>query len=94
MSSSVTVSIRELRSALDRVLAEVERRHGSDIDLGADHYWSVASPAAFDVHADLSNDDVIVGQLSDDLDAMREMLRAEPEECVPWHGLEHLVSCV
>src|SRR4051812_17025083 len=67
VSDTCTVAVSDVRRALDRLLAAVERSMGAEIDLMADHYWVVSSADAFDVHVMPAP---TVGQLSDDLDEL------------------------
>jgi hypothetical protein len=67
MPESQRVAVRDLRLALDRLLAEVERTGGPEIDLAADPYWVVAAADAFALGTPLTP---AVGQLADDLESL------------------------
>jgi hypothetical protein len=68
----------------------VEARFGSTVDLRADHYWTLDLRPAFDVSADQSSG-MTVGQLSDDVKEVRELLSRSDEPTV-WHDLSHIVG--
>ncbi|MFC5267671.1 hypothetical protein ACFPJ1_36620, partial [Kribbella qitaiheensis] len=77
-----------LRAALSRALVAAEKRLGADVALADDHYWHLPVDEAFDMtreHASLT-----VGQLSDDLENLREAGEVEPETA--WHELSHLIG--
>ena len=82
--------MKELRAALGRLLDAVEERFGPAIDLAADYYWTVDARAAYEPHEDPSGN-VGAGQLSDDVDAIRELLRRDDEPII-WHDLSHVVG--
>jgi hypothetical protein len=81
------VAVSDLREALRRVLDAVEQRFGSSVDLEADHYWSLNAVDSFDVRTEPS---VTSGQISDDVETLRELLSPEREEVYIWHDLDHL----
>lgn len=81
---------------LDAVLGHVEATHGRLVDIDHDHYWLVTPEATFsrDLHRPGSEDDDLdVGQISDDIDSLRrlrdELLRDSDAAISPWHDLEH-----
>jgi hypothetical protein len=91
VSDRLRVAPRDLRAVVDRLLAALERRHGENIDLGADFYW----------HLDLSNSydfttverDVDVGSLADDLKSLIAIAeRPDGEPMSLPHELEHLIG--
>jgi hypothetical protein len=45
---TTTVSLDALRTSLERVLTEIQRRHGDEVDLAADSYWVLPAEAAYD----------------------------------------------
>ncbi len=79
-----------MRAGLLAILDEIERTHGAEIDLDADHYWDIDAESAFDMDSDPVP---TVGQLSDDVDELRELIseRADREVMV-WHDLAHVVG--
>ncbi len=90
MTVSMTVRIEDLRTALDTLLVEIERRSGTEIELDADQYWEVYPTAAFDLY---SKPDPTVGQLSDDLDTLREVIsQRSGGEIHVWHDLAHILG--
>ena len=92
MDTDRVLNLGELRSALGRVLDELERRHGQRIELGADYYWTLdpSDPYKFDAAA---QPEITVSHLGDDVDSMLELLQRDPEEpVIVWHDLGHLVG--
>lgn len=89
MSESRTVTITDLRSAVDRALDLTEALLGSEVSLAVDHYWHLPVEDAFD----LANEPrtFTVGQVSDDL----EELLVDDDDRVPEaasHELAHLIG--
>jgi len=76
MGPSVAIQIDDLRVGLLAILADVERKFGSQIDLDADYYWHIPTEAAFDIG---SNPVPVVGQLSDDIE---ELARIEDDRLI------------
>jgi hypothetical protein len=89
MSGATEIDLRELRDALDRVLEAAAAKFGATIDLGGDHYWTVAPKAAFDVTAEVP--DPTVGQLSDDVQEIRRLITDRDPVSV-WHDLAHIIG--
>ena len=90
MALSTTIRIDDLRAWLLAILDEIERRYGAEFDLDADHYWDIGADAAFDMRSDPVPD---VGQLSDDVDTLREFIsEREDLEVIIWHDLDHIVG--
>ena len=81
----------KLRQALDRVLTAVEAEHGNTISLSADYYWVLDPHATYDVSTDPSADQYTIGQLSDDIATLDEILEQDDVISV-WHDLAHLVG--
>lgn len=86
---STIIDLPLLRSELDRLLREVERRHGAAVGVDADHYWLVGSAAAFNLTQQPA---LGVGQLSDDATELRAMIDRPAEDLAPWHELKHLIG--
>ena len=89
MAANLTIRVDEIRAALGRVLDVVEDRHGPDLALVNDYYWSVPVAAAFDMTHQAP--ELTVGQVSDDIDTIRELGR-ESDVTSAWHELAHLVG--
>jgi hypothetical protein len=88
MSDALSVQLDDLRTALVRVLDAVEARHGPLIDLDADYYSEVSLDSAYSQEPRIE-----IGQLSDDVDSLRELLaRDATDEVFVWHDLGHLVG--
>ena len=87
----VRISVTHLRTALTLLLDKVEERFGPELDLAADHYWSLDAAASFDLDVD---PEVGAGQLTDDVDSMRRMLDRDLDEeaIIVWHDLDHVVG--
>lgn len=81
----------KLRQALDRVLSAVEAQHGDSIRLTADYYWVLDAHATYDVYSDPPADQYTIGQLSDDIATLDEILDQDDVISV-WHDLAHLVG--
>lgn len=82
--ASSTISVSDLRRTLVAVLDAVELTFGDTIRLDADHYWMVESTESFDV---TRVPELVVGRLSDDLEALLEIDRVEIG-----HDLDHLIG--
>ena len=90
MGSSTTVRIVDLRAGLSAILDEVEGRFGEQVDLGADYYWTLRPAVAVDMNSDPRPD---VGQLSDDIASLRELLQRRANgELFIWHDLAHVIG--
>lgn len=91
VSDQLRVATSDLRAVVDRLLAELERRHGGDIDLGADFYWNLDLSNSYDFTT--VEREVDVGSLADDVESL--MATAELPDGEPMslrHDLEHLVG--
>lgn len=84
------MELRKLRAAMDRVLTAIEGRHGQTVDLGADQYWTLDPRRTFDPAAEQASG-LIIGELSDDVREMRDLV-ARDDEPVIWHDLAHIVG--
>lgn len=82
----------KLRQALDVVLTALEAEHGDSIPLTADYYWVLDAHATYDVASDPSADQYTLGQLSDDIVTLDEILSRDDEFVSVWHDLAHLVG--
>ncbi|HEY9409118.1 MAG TPA: hypothetical protein VIP77_06020 [Jiangellaceae bacterium] len=85
-----SLNIGDLRTAFDRLLDAVEDTFGPELSLPVDHYWGVSLGAVFDLERTPELD---VGQVSDDLESIRELARASSSEMtVIWHECEHVAG--
>ncbi|SDF44095.1 hypothetical protein SAMN05660485_03369 [Blastococcus fimeti] len=91
MTDPLSVPIDKLRQALDRVLAALQADQGDVVPLSADYYWVLAPRATYDVYEAPSVDDFTIGQLSDDVVTLDEMLRPDQPVSI-WHDLQHLAG--
>jgi hypothetical protein len=82
------IRMEELRSAINRTLTAAEKRIGTDVVLNGDYYWHLPVDDAFDMSREPAA--VTVGQLSDDLESLREAGDVGPETA--WHDLSHLIG--
>jgi hypothetical protein len=88
MSDALSVRLDDLRMALARVLDAVEARHGPLINLDADYYSEVSLRSAYSQEPRIE-----IGQLSDDVDSLRELLaRDATNDVFVWHDLGHLIG--
>jgi hypothetical protein len=94
----LTIDLRQLKTALVGILDQIEDRHGPLVEVGRDHYWLLELEGAFseDLHQPgEGRDDFGVGQISDDIESVTEVVRElqEPDgSTTPWHDLEHAVG--
>lgn len=71
MTRDITISVGELRTALNELLDAVEKEHGSQVALEDTAYWDLPVEAAFDL---TEPDPVLtVGEVCDDIDAVRDL---------------------
>jgi hypothetical protein len=90
MSDESVIGLEEIRIAINRVLTAVERDHGPFLRLVGDQYWTVPVEAAFETYQEPN---VTVGQLSDDVEAVRDLSVASDDELVAtWQELAHLTG--
>ncbi len=88
MAAPLVVRISDLRQALGRALDATETLLGPEVALHADYYWHLPVDAAFDVYAEPPT--LTMGQLSDDLEAVRDPSDGVPQNAR--HDLLHLVG--
>jgi hypothetical protein len=86
---ATTVALADLRDGLSRLLAAAEDQLGSFVDLDADHYWAIDSRAAYDLSQE---PELEAGQLSDDVESLRELLGRDEGEVFLGHDLEHVAG--
>ena len=88
----VSVPISDLRAALVKILDAIEAKYGPSVELDADYYWTLNDTAAFAM-VDHPEQHVGAGQLSDDVEELRDLLQREPEEgVIIWHDLGHVIG--
>jgi hypothetical protein len=75
MDRTTAIEVQELRAALELILNRVEEQLGPTVDLAADHYWTVDARAAYDLQHDPGGS-LLAGQLSDDVNAIRDLFVA------------------
>lgn len=85
------IHTHELRTALDRILVAVEKDHGSEITFDEDHYWHLPVEDAFDLSAEPNI--TAVGQVSDDLAEIKQLLRNDEPVLAIWQDLPTLLAC-
>jgi hypothetical protein len=91
VEAATAIDVEQLRAALDLVLSHVERQTGSSVELTADYYWQVAPSAAYDPNVTPTRDALTLGQLQDDVQAVRDLLD-RGDDVVVWHDLQHLAG--
>jgi hypothetical protein len=72
---SLLVSVAELRRSVDVLLSHVEATAGDTIALNWDYFWSVPPGTLYDVAGEPS--ELTVGQLSESLQHLRELVQDE-----------------
>ncbi|MBX9246401.1 hypothetical protein ICW40_16525 [Actinotalea ferrariae] len=98
MSVSTTVSIEQLRAAIDRVLDDVADKHGPVVDLGADYYYVMPAATTYDVGTTPDPTSFTIGSLVDDVELVDELAPSptdqmpERRDLVIWHDLAHLTG--
>ena len=75
MPERMLVSLGELEEMMATLVAHIRKQSGDEIDLAADYYWDV--PLQDWTSLELEPPRLVRGQLSDDLETMREMLSPE-----------------
>ena len=88
MTAPLVVSIPDLRSAVVRVLNAAEKVLGSEVNLTVDYYWHLSVDDAFELTTEPQS--FTVGQLSDDVETLRE--HGDTETDLAGHDLAHLVG--
>lgn len=88
MAEQNMIRLEDLRNAVSRALIAAEERIGSEVAVTGDLYWHLPLDAAFDMTREPLS--LTVGQLTDDLEHLREGTDVEPETA--WHDLSHLVG--
>jgi hypothetical protein len=92
MTDAALVSLADLRRGLFILLEAVERQYGAVVDLDADYYWTVGPQDAFRFEAS-GVPEPTAGQLTDDIDSLRDMLAGEADRpLVVWHDMAHVIG--
>jgi hypothetical protein len=92
MASAEFVSLVQLRQGLSILLDEIERQYGPTVDLNADYYWSINPVEAFRFETSDAPEPT-VGQLTDDIASLQEMLTSNTDRpVVIWHDLAHVIG--
>jgi hypothetical protein len=93
MPDEPVVNVQEVRAVVNRLLDVIEKTEGVSLTADVDHYWNLPLSAVFELYADPGSLMLDVGQLSDDVQSVREMLTHDPEEPVHvWHDLSHVIG--
>ena len=74
------------------MLTAVQAEQGDAVPLSADYYWVLSAQATYDVYTRPSERDFTMGQLSDDVETLDEMLQRDDPFISVWHDLQHLVG--
>jgi hypothetical protein len=83
------IDLADLREAVSRLLDAAETRFGPTPDLAADHYWVLELSEMFSLDRQPSAN---AGQLSDDVESIREFLSRPEGETFLWHDLQHVAG--
>lgn len=88
----LVLNMRTLRQGLEQVLGAAEVRFGSEVELGADYYWQLPLERLYDLDTP-SEGELHLGQLSDDLESLDDLLDRDPDDgVVVWHDLGHVIG--
>jgi len=95
----IQLRINEVRLACDKILDQVERRYGSELQMSsafkADHYWELELDASFRL-VEQPELHIFAGQTSDDVNEICRLSQLEKGEdntdIVLGHALEHLAG--
>jgi len=89
-AQSTTVQIEDVRAGLMMILDEIQRKFGDEINFGTtDSYWNIAPDKIVDLEKDPTPD---IGQVSDDIASLRELLQRTDGQLFVWHDLTHIVG--
>lgn len=90
---TATLRMADLRAATARILNAVERRFGPEIDLGSlpfGYRWGLDPREIFKA-ADPPVA-TMLGDLSEDLEEILDLVQRPEEETFVWHDLSHLIG--
>jgi len=85
VSGDLVISVVDLQAALARISESL----GDEVELSTDHYWLVPTgrlPATGEAPA------LDVGQVSDDIESVAELLARPAGDVHVWHDLAHLAG--
>jgi hypothetical protein len=88
---ALTIEFSTLQAVIQVLITEIEKRFGSSIKFKLDYYWQLPPRQAYDL-VDEPRDHIQSGQVSEDIEELREVLQRPTEEIVIWHDLEHLLG--
>lgn len=86
------VSLPALRHVVGLLCDELEKRHGAQVDLGADLYCVLPPEAMYNPGDVPVGQEHTLGSLADDVATVREIAAQPPGErmVVLWHDLAHV----
>lgn len=93
--SDLTVDLSDLQTALHRVLEAMRSEYGDTVAIPVDYYWHLPTEAsAFDPLETPEPDALVLGQVSDDLEELGELVArpVEDDTLATWHDLMHLTG--
>ena len=71
------VEIKDLRVACDRVLTHLEDEGIDFVEIPYDYYWILPEAQRYDVNSDPDVSQLVLGQLSDDLESLKGIVSGE-----------------
>jgi hypothetical protein len=90
MTSGFPIAVASMRAAAERLFDAVEEQYGPEPEFDDDHYWLIELDDVFNLDRDPR---LGVGQLSDDVESIRDFLeRPEDEYIAIWHEMSHLIG--
>lgn len=92
MSDETVVSLPVLRHVVGLLFDELEKRHGAQVELGADFYYVLPTEAMYSPGDVPDGQGCTLGSLVDDVATVREIAAQPPDErmAVLWHDLAHV----
>ncbi|MFS0702469.1 hypothetical protein AB6N24_21040 [Cellulomonas sp. 179-A 4D5 NHS] len=92
MSDETAVSLPVLRHVVGLLLDELEKRHGAQVELGADFYHLLPTEAVYSPGDTPDGQGCTLGSLVDDVATVREIAAQPPDErtVVLSHDLAHV----
>jgi hypothetical protein len=85
-----TLNLNRLREACTLLLDQVEREHGTEMEvsnLPLGHYWEIDLRSSF---AMVESPPIVAGDFVDDVESIEELVTRNPSEVYLWHDLGHL----
>jgi len=89
---ALTLDVSELRLACLRLLDEVERRFGTEVNFSSTA-WPIGvyrSVPLDDAYSAVARPEVVTGDLGSDVEELRRILEHRTEGVSLWHDLDHL----